>query len=955
MSSRVANESLAQAMDRQTVVGDRALWWPEGDRLRCVACGHRCLIGEGLRGICKVRVNDGGQLKVPFGYVAGLQSDPVEKKPFFHVYPGSDALTFGMLGCDLHCSYCQNWVTSQALRDKSAVAPLRPITPGQLVETARREGSRLVVSSYNEPLITAEWAVSVFREATVAGLACAFVSNGNATPEVLNYLRPWLSAYKIDLKSFSDHTYRTLGGTLENITRTIRMVHERGLWLEVVTLVIPGLNDSTDELRQAAAFLASVSPNIPWHVTAFHKDYRMTEPDATSAETLIRAAEIGTSEGLRFVYAGNLPGRVGPWENTRCPACAATLIERYGFLVRSYRLTSEGRCPDCGQQVPGVWPGAATEVRTGNDRAAYLGRQPRRVETVSSTRKGEGPMLTDEQKQQVFEATARVLRGHVVGGETTYPAAAMDVGNQLVAGVFVSLKRGGHLRSCCGLLGQPVPLHQAISHAAARTAWDDVRFPPISASEVGHLDMEVWLLGNPQPVEARGEDRVGAVVVGKHGVQVVRGQASGLFLPSVAVESKWDARRFLDQVCVKAGLPPTAWKEDATRLFTFEGEVIRAPLVQSEEPLAKAQSFYTAADLEIYTEFCRTNLSALLTGATPTYYLSGASDGNVSGVILSVRLPGSGDWLRFSQISLRPGVPLQATLHALAQAAAQALAGHVPTQQLPELQTRLTLLHDAALHGTVADPHLAGVDPAQRAVLVLERNKAGLAFDPALAPEEVLAEAARQARVTQAAAAQVVSLDALSNVVPVTLSTAPKPSAGPVVRPPAVAGSFYEADPGALSQTVDHLLENVDAGPPQHWPAAMVPHAGLKYSGALPRRCCGAWPFRIPSLSSAPSTLRLAWTGLWRRIKPGVFPAATWLLMLSWLSTCAEQYPAWSWTRRPTSANMPSRWNCRCSHACLPKPRSSELPLAMAIWRAASASPRVWSRYCKNAPSGRCC
>src|SRR4029077_6497056 len=154
MATRVANESLAEVMDRNTVEGDPALWGAEGDRLRCVACGHRCLIGEGLRGICKVRYNEQGQLKVPHGYVAGLQFDPVEKKPFFHVHPGSDALTFGMLGCDFRCSYCQNWITSQALRDADAVAPPRPVTPGQLLDMARREKARLVVSSYNEPLIT---------------------------------------------------------------------------------------------------------------------------------------------------------------------------------------------------------------------------------------------------------------------------------------------------------------------------------------------------------------------------------------------------------------------------------------------------------------------------------------------------------------------------------------------------------------------------------------------------------------------------------------------------------------------------------------------------------------------------------------------------------------------------------------------------------------------------------
>src|SRR4029077_5307739 len=165
MATRVANESLAEVMDRNTVEGDPALWGAEGDRLRCVACGHRCLIGEGLRGICKVRFNDAGRLKVPFGYLSGLQCDPVEKNPFFHVYPGSDALTFGMLGCDLHCSYCQNWLTSQALRDPSAVAPIRPVSATELVDVAGRERARPVVSSYNEPLITAEWAVEVFKKA----------------------------------------------------------------------------------------------------------------------------------------------------------------------------------------------------------------------------------------------------------------------------------------------------------------------------------------------------------------------------------------------------------------------------------------------------------------------------------------------------------------------------------------------------------------------------------------------------------------------------------------------------------------------------------------------------------------------------------------------------------------------------------------------------------------------
>jgi len=285
-----------------------------------------------------------------------------------------------MLGCDFHCSYCQNWVTSQALRDEASRVPIQELTPAQLVNTGRRLGSRLVVSSYNEPLITAEWAVAVFQEAKAAGLACAFVSNGNATPEVLDFLRPWIVAYKIDLKGFDDKRYRTLGGTLEHVKEGIRMVHERGLWLEVVTLIVPGFNDTEPELRQMARFLASISRDIPWHVTAFHSDYKMTGTPNTQAAQLVRAAEIGVEEGLRFVYAGNAPGRVGPWECTFCPNCRGKLIDRLGYLIREYRITPDGKCPDCQVTIPGIWPRAGeTGVRTGSGMADYYNRFPRRV------------------------------------------------------------------------------------------------------------------------------------------------------------------------------------------------------------------------------------------------------------------------------------------------------------------------------------------------------------------------------------------------------------------------------------------------------------------------------------------------------------------------------------------------------------------------------------------------
>jgi pyruvate formate lyase activating enzyme len=345
-------EQTLAALAREGALHERL----SGSRVRCHACGHRCLIPPGQQGICKVRWNAEGRLMVPGGYVAGLQLDPVEKKPFFHAYPGARALSFGMLGCDFHCAYCQNWLTSQALRDPVAGVGPEPVTAREIVAAALRHDARILTSTYNEPLITSEWAVEVFREGKAHGLVGSYVSNGNATPEVLDYLRPWVDLYKVDLKGFDDRRYRKLGGVLGVVLDTIGRLHAMGFWVEVVTLIVPGFNDSEAEVRGIARFLASVSPDIPWHVTAFHPDYRMTEGEETPAPSLLRAAEIGLAEGLRYVYAGNLPGGVGRFENTHCPACRTLLVERVGYrILRNVLGASGGRCPTCSAPIPGRW------------------------------------------------------------------------------------------------------------------------------------------------------------------------------------------------------------------------------------------------------------------------------------------------------------------------------------------------------------------------------------------------------------------------------------------------------------------------------------------------------------------------------------------------------------------------------------------------------------------------
>lgn len=322
--------------------------------VHCYACGHDCRIPPGRDGICRVRFNRGGTLMVPWGYVGALQCDPIEKKPFFHVLPGADALSFGMLGCDYHCGYCQNWLTSQTLRDPEALAPLTEVREDGLVEMALERGAQIIASTYNEPLITSEWAMSVFRAARARGLLTAYISNGNGTRRVLDRILTELDLYKVDLKSFRQARYRQLGGVLDRVLETITRLAAEDVWLEVVTLVVPGFNDSTEELREIAGFLASLSLDIPWHVTAFHQDYKMTGTDNTGAGTLRRAVQIGREAGLHFVYAGNLPGLLEGGEDTRCPNCSALIIRRHGYRILENRLL-KGHCPDCCAAIPGFW------------------------------------------------------------------------------------------------------------------------------------------------------------------------------------------------------------------------------------------------------------------------------------------------------------------------------------------------------------------------------------------------------------------------------------------------------------------------------------------------------------------------------------------------------------------------------------------------------------------------
>ncbi len=416
--------TLADVLARETREGELYDSLPDG-RLRCYACGHCCPLPEGAIGVCKVRFNDGGRLRVPWGYVGGVQCDPDREEAVLSRAPRARWRTAsGCSAATCIAAYCQNWVTSQALRDPAAVAPPLRTSPQELVRDALAQRARVMVSTYNEPLITSEWAVAVFKEARAAGLTTGYVSNGNGTPQVLEYLRPWVDLYKVDLKSFDDRHYRQLGGRIEPILDTIRRLHAMEFWVEIVTLLIPGFNDSRDELSRLTAFVAGVSPDIPWHVTAFHRDYKMTDPANTTAEMLLTAADIGRANGLRYVYAGNLPGEVGDLEDTRCSGCHALLVGRYGYHIREYHITPDGRCPSCSDGGPGA-----------------LERRVRRPDCVAAVHPGQPPVYNS---QFPMNLTASAGRCATCGCRS--PTAATCAANTACRRTTTS---GCRAKTCC--------------------------------------------------------------------------------------------------------------------------------------------------------------------------------------------------------------------------------------------------------------------------------------------------------------------------------------------------------------------------------------------------------------------------------------------------------------------------------------------------------------------------
>ncbi len=332
----------------------KALLWEkkEENRVHCFLCAHGCIISQGKRGICGVRENREGELySLVYGLLIAQNVDPIEKKPLFHVHPGSLSYSVATVGCNFACSFCQNADISQLVADHGRITG-KEVSPNTVVQSAKSFGCRSIAYTYTEPTIFFEYALDTSRLALSEDLINVFVSNGYMSSECLDSMAPYLAAANVDLKSFRNGFYmEQCKARLQPVLDSLKKMKQIGVWVEVTTLLVPGLNDSEGELADIANFIRELGVETPWHISRFWPTYRLADAHPTPVESIRKARDIGLRAGLHYVYTGNLPGDDG--ENTYCPECRELLIHRTGYTIRRNAL-AKGACPACGHAIPGV-------------------------------------------------------------------------------------------------------------------------------------------------------------------------------------------------------------------------------------------------------------------------------------------------------------------------------------------------------------------------------------------------------------------------------------------------------------------------------------------------------------------------------------------------------------------------------------------------------------------------
>lgn len=911
-------------------------WWhreANGDTIVCDLCPRRCRIKQGDRGFCFVRANHNGQMVLDtYGRSTGFCIDPIEKKPLNHFYPGTSVLSFGTAGCNLGCRFCQNWEISKS-REVAQLS--EQASPQAIVAAAMELNCHSVAFTYNDPVVWAEYAIDTARACHEAGIKTVAVTAGYIMPEARPEFYQLIDAANVDLKAFSEQFYQKITlSHLGPVLDTLKYLkHETDVWFEITNLVIPDENDSADELKAMCDWIATeLGPDVPVHFTAFHPDFRMTNKQNTPHETLLRAHAIARQAGIRYPYVGNVRDR--RHGSTHCHACGELLIDRDWYEIHRYGVVA-GCCGNCGAAQPGrfsdtvgSWGRKRVLVdmrRFSRDQAAGPAEAP----TNATTEPRKRPMMTATPASRSMHSSMLDLQALSAEhcrmiqriAQQVVAAAVLDLPLQdslfaplgsmaqhKVYGLFTTLRRDAHLRGCCGFLGQPMPLRDALILSGRRTARDDHRMPAISGIELPYLSCHVQLLATPEQIPGPAARRRDAIGLGRHGLRI-SGRANGRFanragllLPSVPVEQGWNLDAFLQAICRKAGLPDDAWCDEDTILERFEGFKISGGFDRSilPEPIPAAAPPGDRQSLMRLHALAVRQLITLSQGGSSDHgtadaATAGAMDGTVSALILTAFNQDSKAALcHCMETSPRPGLQLQTTLAAMCRVVDQ-MFRTIRFEGKVNLGVAISVFHDPADHGiTTADDwegdrlkadlprcDLRGVDPASRAVLARCGERAAIAFDAAKPIQQLVGEAAALVGDRQ----QPVSIMTVAYLSPISalLAASSPPPPGPeAIRQPALADAFYPADAAARAAMVEAFDHQSHIQPSEATLALLTPHAGLRYSGHI---AMDAW-------RSAPLDRTLVIIGPKHRAEGAdwaVSPASAWQLPGGWRVECDRE------------------------------------------------------------------
>ncbi len=772
-------------------------WWrelSERGRVVCELCPRECHLKPGDRGFCFVRENRDGQVVLStYGRSTGFCVDPIEKKPLNNFYPGTSVLSFGTAGCNLGCKFCQNWTISKS-RETDRLSDLA--TPEAIASAASRLGCQSVAFTYNDPVVWAEYAIDTAAACRAVGVKTVAVTAGYITPAARGPFFTAMDAANVDLKAFTEDFYQSLAlSHLEPVLGTLRWLkHETDVWFEITNLIIPRVNDSADELQAMCGWiLENLGDDVPLHFSAFHPDFRMTDRSATPPETLLAAYDIANRAGLKYVYVGNIND--SRHQSTYCPKCDGCVIQRNSHQLGHYKI-ADGCCGGCGAKIaghfenkPGSWGRKRMPVNIAQfsqtvpvAEAPDSPKSPPTAAMIASRgpTTTEPPEISEQQEPLIIEAASRSivhLATTGIAGSTADTLA--EIGRQSLDGVVVVLRREDRIRGNNGLLGDALPLPVLLDAALRSVAGQSNHQPAISATELPYLHIDVWLLFAAETVSVQGDKRADGIVLGRHGVQISQGQATAILTPDVAVRLELDAVELLQRAARQAGLPSGAWREPSSRLVTFEARLISASLDQRAIPQSgdPTRPLYSSEQFKQVIEFCRSNIATIFSGGTPVANQPGVADQNVSGLSLAIKLPGRlGDFPRANQFALRPMIPLQTTLYGLAGVAAKmihSLDTYTTTAGVGGMKLDLTILHDPAMHGTLAHPDLRGLDPSYRTAFVKNGDHQAWMFDPRLTAEELVNLASRHAQISETPQAVIYSFATQSTEESVVVSEHP--------------------------------------------------------------------------------------------------------------------------------------------------------------------------------------